>query len=354
MSKAYTGIDKSGSYRVYLALTTDMVEEARKIHDTTPLATAGLGRVLTGAGLMGLLLKNESDKLTVIFKGDGPAKQILATANAEGKVKGYIANPDVDLPLNERGKLDVGGSLGIGELTVIKDLGLKEPYVGTIALVDGEIADDLTAYYFISEQQNTAISLGVKVDTDYSVLAAGGLFIQMLPNFKDEAVDALEKMIADLPPITTIIEETVNAQLMGSNFIQDSAQHLAEASLLTEEVQEYFGTDTKPEDLIIIYPDGRKFEDGDIHLMGNLFETAEDSTIKVSVTITPKLEHFEDSTGVRIEISAKFEYDVQKEGSKKKLHLELTALFEEEVLLGFTADGGAVWKKKWISILLPG
>ena len=211
MSKAYTGIDKSGSYRVYLALTTDMVEEARKLHDTTPLATAGLGRVLTGAGLMGLLLKNESDKLTVIFKGDGPAKQILATANAEGKVKGYIANPDVDLPLNERGKLDVGGSLGIGELTVIKDLGLKEPYVGTIALVDGEIADDLTAYYFISEQQNTAISLGVKVDTDYSVLAAGGLFIQMLPNFKDEAVDALEKMIADLPPITTIIEETVNA-----------------------------------------------------------------------------------------------------------------------------------------------
>ena len=211
MSKAYTGIDKSGSYRVYLALTTDMVEEARKIHDTTPLATAGLGRVLTGAGLMGLLLKNESDKLTVIFKGDGPAKQILATANAEGKVKGYIANPDVDLPLNEHGKLDVGGSLGIGELTVIKDLGLKEPYVGTIALVDGEIADDLTAYYFISEQQNTAISLGVKVDTDYSVLAADGLFIQMLPNFKDEAVDALEKMIADLPPITTIIEETVNA-----------------------------------------------------------------------------------------------------------------------------------------------
>ncbi len=211
MSKAYTGIDRSGSYRVYLALTTDMVEEARKLHDTTPLATAGLGRVLTGAGLMGLLLKNESDKLTVIFKGDGPAKQILATATADGRVKGYIANPDVDLPLNERGKLDVGGSLGIGELTVIKDLGLKEPYVGTIALVDGEIADDLTAYYFISEQQNTAISLGVKVDTDYSVLAAGGLFIQMLPNFKDEAVDALEKMIAELRPITTIVEEAVKA-----------------------------------------------------------------------------------------------------------------------------------------------
>ena len=158
MSNVYTAIDKSGSYRVYLAVTTDLVEEARVIHDTSPVATAGLGRVLTGTGLMGLMLKNQSDKLTVIFKGDGPAKQILATAFADGRGKGYIANPYVDLPLNECGKLNVGGSLGIGDLTVIKDLGLREPYVGTIALVDGEIADDLTAYYYISEQQNTAIS----------------------------------------------------------------------------------------------------------------------------------------------------------------------------------------------------
>ncbi len=209
MKNVITGIDKSGSYRVYLAITTDMVEEARKIHDTTPLASAGLGRVLTGAGLMGLDLKNESDKLTVLFKGDGPAEQILATATQGGKVKGYIANPACDLPLNDRGKLDVGGSLGIGNLTVIKDLGLKEPYVGTIALVDGEIADDLTAYYYISEQQNTAISLGVKVDTDWSIKAAGGMFIQMLPGGDEKAVDALEEMLADLPPITTIVEETV-------------------------------------------------------------------------------------------------------------------------------------------------
>ena len=207
MNNVYTGIDRSGSYRVYLAVTTELVEEARKIHDTTPVATAGLGRVLTGTGLMGLMLKNESDKLTVLFKGDGPARQILATAFADGRVKGYIANPDVDLPLNEAGKLDVGGSLGIGELTVIKDLGLKEPYVGTIALVDGEIADDLTAYYYISEQQNTAISLGVKVDTDCSVMAAGGMIIQMLPDAKEEAIDALEAMLADLPPITTLVEE---------------------------------------------------------------------------------------------------------------------------------------------------
>ena len=211
MSKVYTGIDKSGSYRVYLAVTTDLVEEARRIHNTTPVATAGLGRVLTGAGLMGLMLKNKSDKLTVIFKGDGPAKQILATAFADGRVKGYIANPYVDLPLNELGKLDVGGSLGIGELTVIKDMGLREPYVGTIALVDGEIADDLTAYYYISEQQNTAISLGVKVDTDLSGMAAGGMIIQMLPDAQEGAVDALEDMLSDLAPITAIVEEAAAA-----------------------------------------------------------------------------------------------------------------------------------------------
>jgi len=209
MHNVITAMDKSGSYRVYLAITTDLVEKARQIHDTTPLASAGLGRVLTGAGLMGLLLKNDNDKLTVLFKGEGPAKQILATAKASGEVKGYIANPNCELPLNDKGKLDVGGSLGVGELTVIKDLGLKEPYVGTIALVDGEIADDLTAYYYISEQQNTAISLGVKVDKDLTIKAAGGMIIQMLPDADPLAIDSLEKMLADLPPITTIVDDAV-------------------------------------------------------------------------------------------------------------------------------------------------
>ncbi|MDD4376818.1 MAG: Hsp33 family molecular chaperone HslO [Eubacteriales bacterium] len=210
MNRVITAIDKSKSYRLYLTITTELVEEARKIHNTTPLATAGLGRVLTGAGLMGLMLKNPSDKLTVQFKGEGPAKQILATANGEGVVKGYIANPNVDLPKKENGKLDVGGSLGIGELTVIKDLGLKEPYIGKIALVSGEIADDLTAYYFISEQQNTSIALGVKINTDYTVLCAGGMFIQMLPNAEEGSIDALEQMLDKMPPLTTLIENTID------------------------------------------------------------------------------------------------------------------------------------------------
>ena len=206
MSKVLIGIDKSKSFRVYLTITTDMVETARKIHMTTPLATAGMGRVLTVAGIMGVMLKNKEDKLTLIIKGDGPAKQILATADGDGNVKGYIANPDVDLPLTKEGKLDVGGSIGIGDLTVIKDLGLKEPYMGTIALVNGEIAEDLTAYFFISEQQNTSVALGVKIERDYKVGAAGGMIIQMLPGAEEGSVDALEEMIGKMPPLTTLID----------------------------------------------------------------------------------------------------------------------------------------------------
>lgn len=206
MSKVLIGMDKSRSFRVYLTITTDMVETARKIHMTTPLATAGMGRVLTAAGIMGVMLKNKEDKLTLIIKGDGPAKQILATADGDGNVKGYIANPDVDLPLTKEGKLDVGGSIGIGDLTVIKDLGLKEPYMGTIALVNGEIAEDLTAYFFISEQQNTSVALGVKIERDYKVGAAGGMIIQMLPGAEEGSVDALEEMIGKIPPLTTLID----------------------------------------------------------------------------------------------------------------------------------------------------
>lgn len=205
MNKALIAIDRSKSFRVYLTISTDLVQEAAKIHDTTPLASAGLGRVLTAAGLMGIMLKDDDNKLTLYFKGDGPARQILATAYGDGRVKGYISNPYVDLPLNDQGKLDVGGSLGVGDLTVIKDLGLKEPYTGTIALVDGEIADDLTAYFYISEQQNSSVALGVKVERDLSIGAAGGMIIQMLPDAQEGAVDALEKMIGAMPPLTTLI-----------------------------------------------------------------------------------------------------------------------------------------------------
>lgn len=207
MNNAIRAIDKSGSFRVYLAVTTAMVEEARRIHGTSPLATAALGRVLTGAGLMGLTLKNESDKLTVQFKGDGPAREILVTAKGTGRVKGYISVPSVDLPLRADGRPDVGSALGIGTLTVIRDQGLKEPYLGRIDLASGEIAEDLTAYYFISEQQSTSFVLGVRQRPDETVGAAGGMFVQMLPDADPEAAEALEAMLADIPSFSTLVEE---------------------------------------------------------------------------------------------------------------------------------------------------
>lgn len=209
MNKAIIAMDKSGSFRVYLAITTSMVEESRRIHDTTPVATAALGRVLTAAGLMGLMLKNPDDKLTVQFKGDGPAREVLASAQGDGSVKGYISNPEVELPLKANGKLDVGGAIGIGTITVIKDMGLKEPYVGRIELVNGEIAEDLTAYFFVSEQQSSSVALGVRIATDYSVAASGGMIIQMLPGAEPASVTALEEMISQMTPISTLIEETV-------------------------------------------------------------------------------------------------------------------------------------------------
>ena len=229
MSKAIIAIDKSKSFRVYVTITTDLVQEAVTIHDTTPVTSAGLGRVLTAAGLMGIMMKNPQDKLTINFKGDGPAEQILATAYGNGNVKGYVANPHVDLPLTEDGKLDVGGSLGIGDLTVIRDIGLKEPYMGTIAFVTGEIADDLTAYFYISEQQNTSVALGVRVEPDYHIGAAGGMIIQMLPDPAEGAIDVLEEMIGKMEPLTTYITR-----------LTEEGKTLSEEGLVRELLDEIF------------------------------------------------------------------------------------------------------------------
>lgn len=228
INKGVVGIDKSGSFRVYFGISTKMVEDARLVHGTTPVATAALGRALTGAGLMGLMLKNSKDKLTIQFKGDGPAGEILVTASGDGKVKGYISNPDADLPIREDGKLDVGGIMGIGTLTVIKDQGLKEPYVGRIDLVSGEIAEDLTAYFFISEQLSTSVALGVKVNVDGTVASAGGMIIQMLPDPEAESIDALENLINNLPPLTDIIEKYVNEDSPAEMVVEEIFSSLPE------------------------------------------------------------------------------------------------------------------------------
>lgn len=199
-------VDNSGSYRVYLTITTDMAEEAMQIHKCTPTAAAALGRTLTCAGLMGLMLKACSDRLTVQIKGSGPAEQILATADALGRVKGYIANPGASLPPRADGHLDVGGIVGQGSLTVIKDLGLKEPYVGTIPLVSGEIARDFTQYFAVSEQQPSSVALGVRFTQDLAhVSCAGGLIIQVLPDAQEEAISALEEMLFTMDDLTLLI-----------------------------------------------------------------------------------------------------------------------------------------------------
>lgn len=205
--KAITGMDKSGSFRVYMAVTTEMVEKAHELHGTSPLATHLLGRALTGTGLMGLMLREPGFKVTLQFKGDGPAQQVLCTAGSDGSVKGFIANPLVDLPAREDGSPDVGGALGIGVLTCIRDAGMKEPYVGKIDFVTGEIADDMTAYFWISEQQQTSVSLGVKLDENAEVKAAGGMIIQMLPDATEECISALEKSLPEMPKISELADK---------------------------------------------------------------------------------------------------------------------------------------------------
>ncbi len=205
--KAITGMDKSGSFRVYMAITTEMVEKAHELHGTSPLATHLLGRALTGTGLMGLMLREPGFKVTLQFKGDGPAQQVLCTAGSDGSVKGFIANPLVDIPARKDGSPDVGGALGIGVLTCIRDTGMKEPYVGKIDFVTGEVADDMTAYFWISEQQQTSVSLGVKLDENAEVQAAGGMIIQMLPDATEECISALEKWLPEMPKISELADK---------------------------------------------------------------------------------------------------------------------------------------------------
>ncbi len=211
MKNTLIALDKSGSYRVYLTVTTEMCEQARVIHGATSLAAAALGRTITAAGLMGLMLKGDGDRLTVQFKGDGPAQEILACANAKGEVKGYIADPSVDLPYRSNGKLDVGGAIGAGTLTVIKDLGLREPYVGRIDLVSGEIAEDLTQYFAVSEQQPSSVALGVRFGEDGRVTQAGGMIIQVMPGASDECLQALDDMLFLMDSLTLLISDSQKA-----------------------------------------------------------------------------------------------------------------------------------------------
>lgn len=206
--KIVRGIAKDGMVRVIGGITTNLVNEGTSMHECTPVASAAFGRMLTAGVLIGTTLKSEKEVVTLKIDGGNCAKGITVTAHSDASVKGFIGNPFIDLPLNDKGKLDVGGAIGTdGILYVIKDLGLKNPYVGQVPIQTGEVAEDLTYYFTVSEQTPSAVSLGVLVDRDLSIKAAGGFIIQMMPDADPLLADLLMYRLEEIPSITTMIDD---------------------------------------------------------------------------------------------------------------------------------------------------
>lgn len=213
MGELVRAMTADGFVKAVAVTTTDMVERARQIHKTFPTATAALGRLLTAASMMGNMQKVENGSITLQVKGGGPLGTVLAVADATGNVRGYVQNPQISLLEKYRGKLDVGAAVGTnGMLTVIRDLQMKEPYVGSVELVSGEIAEDITEYFVQSEQTPTACALGVLVDTDQSVRAAGGYLIQLLPGAPDTVIDRIEAGIQKAGAVTSLLDRGCSAQ----------------------------------------------------------------------------------------------------------------------------------------------
>lgn len=200
--------------RAFAAVTRDLVEYARNIHGTSPVATAALGRLLTAGAMMGSMMKGDDDILTLQIKGSGPIGGLTVTADSHGKVKGYVYNPEVLIHANEKGKLDVGGALGDGILSVIKDMGLKEPYVGQTKLVSGEIAEDLTYYFAASEQVPSVVALGVLMNKDNTVRRAGGFIIQLMPFAEESIISQLENKINKIASVTELFDRDMTPEMI--------------------------------------------------------------------------------------------------------------------------------------------
>lgn len=210
----------NGQVRAFAITSAELVEEAKKRHNTSPVATAALGRLLTGGAMMGSMMKNETDMLTVKVRGNGPLEGITVTADSHANVKGYVEHPDVMLP-PKNGKLDVGGAVGIGIMQVIKDMGLKEPYVGDTMLVTSEIAEDLTYYFASSEQVPSSVGLGVLMEKDNTVKCAGGFIIQMMPFAKEETIAKIEENLKNVTSVTELLDkgytpEQILKELLGN------------------------------------------------------------------------------------------------------------------------------------------
>ena len=195
---------KCGNARVIIINSKEMVNDAIKYHNLSPTAAAALGRTLTATSMMGVMLKNKTDSITVTFNGDGVCGKVLAVSDYYGNTKGYVQNPQADLPLNSKGKLDVAGAIGKGTLYIVRDEGTGEPYVGTTPIVSGEVAEDITEYFARSEQIPTVCALGVLIGKDYSCLSAGGYMIQLLPGAEDSFIDKIEQRITEIPPVSTL------------------------------------------------------------------------------------------------------------------------------------------------------
>ena len=216
MSRIIRAVTRDGSARILAGDTKDIVNEAIRIHKTTPVCTAALGRTLTAASLLGSLLGEETDALTISFHGDGKAGRVVVTSDWKGNVRGYIQNPLVELPLKPNGKLDVAGAVGKGSMHIIRDAGGDEPYVGVADIVSGEIAEDIASYYAKSEQVPTLCALGVLVDTDYSCKAAGGVIIQLLPFADGDIAGKLEENLEKLPSLTSQLCEKSLEEVLAS------------------------------------------------------------------------------------------------------------------------------------------
>ena len=212
MGKLIRCITSEGAIMVSAIDSTDIVAKAEQLHKTSAVVTAALGRLLTAASMMGSALKSSVGSVTLRISGDGPIGSVVAVSDSSGNVRGYVGNNVVEIPLNPKGKLDVGGAIGDGNLYVLKDLGMKEPYNGVIPLVSGEIAEDITAYFAESEQIPTVCALGVLVNPDLSIKAAGGYLIQLLPTADDEIIDKVEKSIEKIQPITTLLSNGMSLE----------------------------------------------------------------------------------------------------------------------------------------------
>ena len=215
------GMAADGQVRFFAGTTKEIVETARSIHNTSPVATAALGRLLTAGALMGAACKNDSDLLTLQIQCSGPIGGLTVTADAHCNVKGYVNNPEVILHANDKGKLDVAKALDMGVLSVIKDIGLKEPYIGQTQLVSGEIAEDLTYYFATSEQIPSAVGLGVLMNKDNTVRQAGGFIIQLLPFTDEKIIEQLEKKITEMKSVTEMLEEGMTPEMLLEEILGD-------------------------------------------------------------------------------------------------------------------------------------